>query len=926
MKKQLSTLVFLLLVVQMMAGPVSRQQALKSAQQFLNKRGIKAPGLKEMMRAPLIGKAAETTKGVEDAAAYYIFNVGSNDGFVIVSGDDRTDAVLGYTTSGDFNEVTMPDNMRAWLQGYADQISAMAADEKALGYNPKDIAGGTSARQYAPLTADVDIHPAIEPLVKTKWSQGAPYNGMCPEDTLKEKSVTGCVATAMAQIMNYHKYPADFPAIEGYTTRSENIEVGRLDGVRNFDWSALKNEYDNIDSDDAIATLMRYCGQSVNMDYSSKGSGASDFELEKAMTQTFKYKSSTLITRTDYSAQEWDELIYSELSQNYPVLYCGNDAEGGHAFVCDGYDGYGYYHMNWGWGGSPDGYYLLSALEYNGDNIKAGELINGFDMLQRAMINLRVDEAVHFSHSRTPVYQDIVYDKENNALTVFYTNMTCATFDYDLGFGYLTDNDKVVNLVNIKTSHIDYYKDEQVTVDLSSFGTLPDGIYRMVPTSKLVGEEEWYNCYDNKNYYVEIVYSNGVATCAAIHPNYNLTVDIHPLNSTVYANYPNMISATITNSGREKVTKPIILKYSHEDKVNYSTTNEKEFMPGESTELLFSFTPETTGIYTVSLLDYWNGNTLNDTVNVAVVATPQENLNATVSNPRFVGGKTPRLEIDITNNDDFTHPARKGKFTLFAKNKKADKANRHEVTFTIDTIAPGETVTAYGKILRRLHDDWTEVSADSLLLTQGTANGSKEILHTMDKISQKFYIAQLSGFGCANYSRQEALDFSDCDDIIAYTGKVNEAKDAIVMTPHKQMPANTGMVLKGTPQSRYAIKVAEGSVTPIADNDLVATTNDTPVPTNSVLVLGCSNNTIGFYDYTGSAITSDHSYLPKTKTGGVTFMNILWDDPAAISDVTVERKTTISEIFNIAGQKVNDSFKGIIIKNGKKIINNNTLP
>ena len=363
MKKQISSLLSMLLVFQMMARPVSRQEAMKAAQRFLYIRGIKSSVLKEGGHTPMT-KTSEDS----DGSAYYIFNVGNNDGFVVISGDDRTDAVLGYSTSGEFDEATIPDNMRAWLQGYADQIN--------------------STRSYTRVLDSVDLHDPIKPLLTTKWGQDEPYNNKCPENN-DSLCATGCAATALAQVLNYYRYPKDLPAIKGYTTTTNKIIVDSRPEIKDFNWDALKATYSKEDDDENIATLMLYCGQSMKMDYRPQSSSADDYMAAVALCNVFNYASAENAWRSQYSAKGWDELIYRELSNKNPVLYCGDSSGGAHTFVCDGYDGYGYYHINWGWEGDKDSYFLLSALNSDGGGTGASTTNDGYNFGQNTRIKVK---------------------------------------------------------------------------------------------------------------------------------------------------------------------------------------------------------------------------------------------------------------------------------------------------------------------------------------------------------------------------------------------------------------------------------------------------------------------------------------------------------------------------------------------------------
>ena len=359
-----------------LANPISREQALQNARDFFAAKGKTLPE-RSFRHAPV-------KNGVLTVEAnYFVFNVGDDQGFVIAAGDDCVPAILGYADRGTFVGDSLPANVKWWLDGYSDAIGRLQAS-------------GQQAPRRAP------THAAIPALLTCQWNQGSPYNMYCPQffDT-GETCVTGCVATAMAQIMYYHRVrsvrsvQADIP---GYTCRTnwENYGKMTVQGIPKnspIDWNDMTDTYDNASTDAAkraVANLMKYCGVSVKMDYSPSASGASSSYVVTALKNYFGYDAGThYVWRSSYSDDAWDELIYNELANGRPVHYSGQGSEGGHAFVCDGYDGDGYYHINWGWGGYCDANFLLSDLTPPGSGI--GSDGGGFNADQGAIIGAKPD-------------------------------------------------------------------------------------------------------------------------------------------------------------------------------------------------------------------------------------------------------------------------------------------------------------------------------------------------------------------------------------------------------------------------------------------------------------------------------------------------------------------------------------------------------
>ena len=289
-----------------------------------------------------------TEKSKADArlADYYVFNADDGSAFVIVAGDDRTAGVLACGNHAiDMDDV--PCNMQWMLDHYSKQIDYLRAHP--------DVPVMAAAGQNSVV---------VSPLVSCTWNQRAPFYNQCPTSGTQH-CLTGCVATAMAQVMYYWKYPAQAPAMDGYTSEVNGATVDALPGGT-FDWDNMLDVYPTnatAQQKDAVAMLMRYCGQACHMGYGTSASGAySDDELEGM--KTFGYNNdAVLLDRDDFTADEWAAMIEQQLAAGCPILYGGVDADknAGHAFVVDGCGG-GMYHINWGWSGSGDGYFVLDAF------------------------------------------------------------------------------------------------------------------------------------------------------------------------------------------------------------------------------------------------------------------------------------------------------------------------------------------------------------------------------------------------------------------------------------------------------------------------------------------------------------------------------------------------------------------------------------
>ena len=324
----------------------------------------------------------------------YIYQ--SDKGFIALPSDDSAPALLGWCDEGTYTPGTNPQ-FDYWLESYAAQIRYAAA-HRAEAY-----------QSVSPANAAEADRPAIEPIVKTEWNQEYPYNDLCPRVD-GHKTVTGCVATAMSQMIRTHKHPYRPTGKHSYDWHASYRGV-TVDSTLSMDYDTIAFDFNNMpyiydkkstdEQREAVAQLMLACGISVNMGYNVGDSGAATMRMGTALMEYFKYdKSIWMPMRNYYGLEEWQELIYNDLAKGLPVLYAGFGTGGGHQFICDGYSGDGYFHFNWGWGGMSNGYFLLDALNPNSLGVGGGA--GGFNYNQQ--ITLNVTPAVEGSNYTYLVY------------------------------------------------------------------------------------------------------------------------------------------------------------------------------------------------------------------------------------------------------------------------------------------------------------------------------------------------------------------------------------------------------------------------------------------------------------------------------------------------------------------------------------------
>ena len=378
----LSMLIMLFISTAALASPRTFSQAKAIAERKAALLGIKIDS-KAAAKVPSMNGGTATA-----VSPYYVFPFGENKGFAIVSGDDDMPEIVGYADHGTYDANNMPSSMAAFLNNYRATIEAMKQGNASA---IKNIAEAKALRAN-----NTRATTAVSPLLgDIKWNQSEPYNNLCPKYDGTNLSATGCVATAMAQVMMYWKYPNELKAdIQGYETSTRKLTIsGELKGQK-YDWDNMLPSYYsgnyNQTQADAVAKLMLHCGKAVEMDY-DKESGA--YITPGRLAKYFGYDSDLMLdlSRTCFTLAEWTTIIDKELQAKRPILYSGRTTDGGHQFVCDGSDGNGLYHINWGWGGYQDGYFDITILNPGQGGIGAGNVTDGYNRNCDMIIGIQPD-------------------------------------------------------------------------------------------------------------------------------------------------------------------------------------------------------------------------------------------------------------------------------------------------------------------------------------------------------------------------------------------------------------------------------------------------------------------------------------------------------------------------------------------------------
>lgn len=377
MKKILSLFLFFFIGTFLLnASPVDTLTARQAAANFLSQHG--------QMRSVGSMQLAYHLDDAQQTPCVYIFN-SEGGGFVVMAANNSVLPILGYSTDGHFDAENIPSNMAAWLATYRDAVSDIAAGANERAY-PTMEGAWQQLLDAEPVAASREV--VVGPLLSTTWSQSPYYNNLCP-GTGSNKAVTGCVATAMGQIMRYWQWPTQGHGHHSYV--ANYAQYGYADygsqyadfGSATYNYNAMPNALTSSSSSTQvgqIAQLLYHCGVSVNMMYGPNASGANSENVPAAMQNYFGYKSSTFQYKNGESA--WVNGLKAQLNADRPVYYSGSGDDGGHAFVCDGYDEDNYFHFNWGWQGSYNGYFAVS-------NLNPGSY--EFNTYQGAIFNLEPD-------------------------------------------------------------------------------------------------------------------------------------------------------------------------------------------------------------------------------------------------------------------------------------------------------------------------------------------------------------------------------------------------------------------------------------------------------------------------------------------------------------------------------------------------------
>ncbi len=482
------------------------------------------------------------TENYGSQPAAYLFDRGRDNGYLVVSADDDVTPLLGYADSGSVDISDMPDGLRYWLGYYAAEIDAVRNN------------------RITQLASDSSVvRSAIAPMLATRWNQGTPYNDRCPMiDSVR--CVTGCVATAMAQVMKYHNWPAKGTGTHSYGWNGQTLTIDF--STITYDWPHMVDEYgtDNIYYQrDAVASLMYSCGVAVDMNYGTDESGAVGRNCGSALVDYFSYDGSLRYLERDYyTLSDWEDEVYASLADGCPVLYGGQSLSGGHEFVCDGYSSDGYFHFNWGWDGLSDGYFLLTALNPESQGIGGAGNGAGFNFSQEIIVGIKpfagqADfEPVLVNNTDFAIEQPTSVLGSDITVAVQLSNTSYGTVSFLPGLSFTDDSGNTVYAVSSDpeelslTENLGYSSASAFDVTLPA--SLTDGVYTVSPA--FISDGKWYGIATElgKVNSVTMTVAGGNATFSSPVSGILPQVTDYAFESELYAGMDLAVNGTVENT------------------------------------------------------------------------------------------------------------------------------------------------------------------------------------------------------------------------------------------------------------------------------------------------------------------------------------------------------------------------------------------
>jgi hypothetical protein len=537
-----------MLVYSLQAAPVTPQEALSRVETHtINKSKALKPAANITLQ--------RTIDAADGLPAVYIF--GNSTQWMFISADDLAKPVLGFLDNAPAADATMPGQLETWLTQISEDIMTARANTS------------SSVVQLSKAASTTTSKASIAPLLTTTWAQSTPYNNDCPVlGSNGERALTGCVATAMSQIIYHNRYPQ---ASVGTGTASDG---STMDLNITYDYDNMLDSYttDNYTDEQASAMskLLAACGYSAQMKYGLTGSGTSSQYAAAAFKNNFLYPNVEYVRSNLCSKAKWGEMIYDNLSHGYPILYSATARDYGHAFVLDGYEyayGNDYYHFNWGWSGYQNGYFLIDYLLPAGD----------FHKRQDMIINIVPDtDSYYYEVTPFPYINEISLDETGVVKwTVFGPVVATGTFTIAYSVENIndaTDNFSIPLYSDLEFSEGGGYIFKFNLSDSYASKLTAGQTYKITPVYRTTTDEAFtaipYDNTTNRGYFLATV-ADGDAGITYTIPSLTMPeVKLNELASPIYINDKGAVAnvaltGTITNNSTEELhqmIRPVLLQ------------------------------------------------------------------------------------------------------------------------------------------------------------------------------------------------------------------------------------------------------------------------------------------------------------------------------------------------------------------------------
>lgn len=565
--------------------------------------------------------SAARKSGQQDAPSFYAFNDSKGKGFVLIAGDDCVNPVLGYSPSGSIDTSNLPPALEAWLQDVSSYINSKRESGNGMAMTASNAEQGSTPSVV------------VAPLIKTKWDQKAPYNDMTP--TIDgEHCLTGCVATAMAQVMNYYKWPMKGTNSIKYDTPNYDQKICDVDFTQSvYDWDNMLDVYGTYSEPDnftcseanrkAVAQLMRDTGAAVYMEYGiSAGSGANSPEILSAATYYLGYNAQ-YYHKNDYTMKQWLSLIKSNLDNGCPLVYCGDTkmlpiiGMFSHCYIVDGYDSNNYLHVNWGWSGNSDGYYSFykfgtNPASYYSENMNFVKMtpnktgIIEWDAANPLRMNASASK-ISVNGKVCEIGETLTSDVDNlNAdLDIHLLSLVWNLYQGDIQLGYTTQHEEFTSLVCLK--EVSIKADEKgftqgkvrFHVGSADIKNLADGSYQLTMLSKRTNSGMSVNgsptvpAINDARYNLMLIKQNGKVSIGFVpKQRAHLTAKSKFLMDKEEYDITDLPKASIKVSNETDIdflgNPQLIVTNNTDSTIYFSLLNEPTYLyGGDSTEMIF---------------------------------------------------------------------------------------------------------------------------------------------------------------------------------------------------------------------------------------------------------------------------------------------------------------------------------------------------